>query len=98
MPLARRGASWWLLPGVDFISSSVVLIAVALLAGVAVFPALPIAPLMLVVVYGFLGVYGSSPSRGALAGADGAGWPVIRFARRRPLRLGRLADDAAQYG
>ena len=79
MPLARRGASWWLLPGVDFISSSVVLIAVALLAGVAVFPALPLAPIVLVVVYGFLGVYGSSPSRGALAGADGAGWPAIRF-------------------
>ena len=79
MPLARRGASWWLLPGVDFISSSVVLFAVALLAGVAVFPALPVAPLILVVVYSFLGVYGSSPSRGALAGADGAGWPVIRF-------------------
>ena len=79
MPLSRRGASWWLLPGVDFISSSVVLVAVALLAGVAVFPALPVAPLVLVVVYSFLGVYGSSPSRGALAGADGAGWPVIRF-------------------
>ena len=79
MPLSRRGASWWLLPGVDFISSSVVLVAVALLAGVAVFPALPVAPLILVVVYSFLGVYGSSPSRGALAGADGAGWPVIRF-------------------
>ena len=79
MPLARRGASWWLLPGVDFISSSVVLVAVALLAGVAVFPALPVAPLILVVVYSLLGVYGSSPSRGALAGADGAGWPVIRF-------------------
>ena len=79
MPLSRRGASWWLLPGVDFISSSVALVAVALLAGVAVFPALPVAPLILVVAYSFLGVYGSSPSRGALAGADGAGWPVIRF-------------------
>jgi hypothetical protein len=79
MPMARRSAGWWLLPGIDFVSSSVALVAVALLAGAAVFPALPIAPLVLVLAYSFLGVYGSSPSKGALAGADGAGWPVIRF-------------------
>jgi Glycosyl transferase family 2 len=79
MPLARRGAGWWLLPGIDFISSSVALAVVAILSGASVFPALPVAPLVLVVVYGFLGVYGSNPSRGALAGSDGAGWPVIRF-------------------
>ena len=63
MPRPARGVSWWLLPVVDLVSSSVALIAVVLLAGVAVFPALPIAPLLLVVVYGALGVYGSNPAQ-----------------------------------
>src|SRR3954447_19617833 len=79
MPLARRGVGWWLLPGVDLVSSSLALTLIALLAGVAVLPALPVAPLVLVLAYSLLGVYGSAPSKGALAGADGAGWPVIRF-------------------
>jgi hypothetical protein len=79
MPLARRGAGWWLLPGIDFVSSSLALALVTVLSGASLFPALPVAPLILVVVYSFLGVYGSNPSRGALSGADGAGWPVIRF-------------------
>src|SRR5215218_6754707 len=79
MPMARRGAAWWLLPVVDFISSSLVLTLVAVLGGVAVFPALPVAPVVLVLVYGLLGVYGSHPSKGALASEDGAGWPVIRI-------------------
>ena len=35
---------------------------VATLSGAAVFPALPVAPLVLVVVYSFLGVYGANPS------------------------------------
>jgi Glycosyl transferase family 2 len=78
MPLAHRGAGWWLLPGIDFISSSAALALVAILSGAAVFPALPVAPLVLVVVYSFLGVYGANPSRSALADSDGAGWPVIR--------------------
>jgi hypothetical protein len=79
MPLARRGAGWWLLPGIDLVSSSAALVLVTLLSGTAVFPALPVAPLVLVLVYSLLGVYGSNPSRGALSSADGAGWPVIRF-------------------
>lgn len=79
MPLARRGAGWWLLPGVDFLSSSAVLAVVAILSGAAVFPALPIAPLVLVVVYSFLGIYGANPSGSALSSADGIGWPVIRI-------------------
>ncbi len=79
MPLARRGAGWWLLPAIDFASSSVALAAIALLSGASVFPALPVAPLILVGVYGLLGVYGAQPVRAALAGEDGAGWPVIRL-------------------
>jgi Glycosyl transferase family 2 len=79
MPMARRGASWWLLPAVDFASSSVALTLIAVLGKVPLFPALPLAPIVLVIVYGFLGVYGSRPSRGALSDEDGAGWPVIRL-------------------
>jgi Glycosyl transferase family 2 len=79
MPLANRNASWWLLPVIDLVSSSVVLALVALLSGAAVFPALPVAPLILIGVYGLLGVYGSNPRQSALASADGAGWPVIRI-------------------
>lgn len=79
MPLARRGAGWWLIPAIDFASSSVALAAIALLSGASVFPAFPVAPLILVGVYGLLGVYGAQPVRAALAGEDGAGWPVIRL-------------------
>jgi len=79
MPLARRGAGWWLLPGVDFVSSSAVLALIAIFSGAAVVPALPVAPLVLVLVYSFLGVYGANPSGSALSSADGIGWPVIRI-------------------
>lgn len=79
MPLTRRGAGWWLLPVVDLISSSLALIVIALLSDTEVFLALPLAPLVLVAVYGLLGVYGSHPSRSAISGEDGAGWPVIRL-------------------
>jgi hypothetical protein len=79
MPLARRGVGWWFLPGIDFASSSAALALIALFSGASPFPALPVAPLVLVMVYGFLGVYGSHPSRGALSSEDGAGWPAIRL-------------------
>jgi hypothetical protein len=79
MARARRGASWWLLPIVDLVSSSVALALIAALANASPLPALPIAPLLLVLVYGVLGVYGSHPSRGAFSGEDGVGWPVIRL-------------------
>jgi hypothetical protein len=76
MPRARRGIGWWLVPAVDFVSSSVALVVVALLADASLVPALPVAPLLLVGVYGALGIYGSSSSRG---GDDGMAWPVIRL-------------------
>jgi Glycosyl transferase family 2 len=81
MPMARRGPAWWVLPGIDFISSSVALIAIGLASSTALFPAIPVAPLVLVLVYGLLGVYGSSrPSRRSpLSSDDGIGWPVIRL-------------------
>lgn len=79
MPRARRGVGWWLLPIVDFASSSVALTIVTILAGVSPFPALPLAPLLLIAVYGGFGVYGSHPSRNALSKEDGVAWPAIRL-------------------
>jgi hypothetical protein len=76
MPMARRGAALWLLPAVDFASSSLALAAVAAIAGVAFLPAFPVAPAILVGVYLLLGVYGNQSERGA---EGGAGWPIIRF-------------------
>jgi Glycosyl transferase family 2 len=75
MPMARRGPGLWLLPLVDFFSSAVALAVVVALGGVALAPAFPVAPLVLVVVYALLGVYGSPSPRAQEAGA---GWPIIR--------------------
>jgi hypothetical protein len=79
LPRARRSLGWWLPPVVDLISSSVALVVVALAAGVAVFPALPVAPLLLVLVNGVLGVYGANASKTGLGSEDGMAWPVIRL-------------------
>lgn len=79
MARTRRGASWWVLPGIDFVSSSIALLVVAAIAGKTAFPAVPVAPLLLVIVYGALGVYGSHPSRTATGSEDGLAWPVIRL-------------------
>jgi Glycosyl transferase family 2 len=79
LPRTRRSLGWWLLPAVDLVSSSVALIAVALVAGVGVFPALPVAPLLLIVLYGVLGVYGNNASKNGLGAEDGIAWPVIRL-------------------
>jgi hypothetical protein len=76
MPRAKRGIGWWLLPIIDLVCSSLTLTVVALVAGTSLFPALPVAPLLLVGVYGALGVYGANPSQGS---GDGSAWPVIRL-------------------
>jgi hypothetical protein len=76
MPEARRGASLWLLPAIDFVSSSAALALVTALSGVSFVPAFPVAPAVLVVVYALLGVYGTESAR---AEESGAGWPLIRF-------------------
>lgn len=79
MPRTRRGASWWLVPAVDFLSSSLAVIVVTAAAGTSIFPAMPIAPLLLVLAYAFLGVYGSNPAHDATGVDDGLAWPVIRL-------------------
>jgi hypothetical protein len=75
MPMAHHGPSLWLLPLVDFLSSSVALAVVVVLGSNAFVPAFPVAPLVLVVVYCLLGIYGS---QSAHAKEAGAGWPIIR--------------------
>jgi Glycosyl transferase family 2 len=79
LPRTHRGLGWWLPPVVDLLSSSVALAAVTLIAGVATFPAFPIAPLLLVAVNGMLGVYGANAPKSAFNGEDGMAWPVIRL-------------------
>jgi len=76
MPMTRRGPGLWLLPLVDFLSSSVALAVVVALAGVAFLPAFPIASTALLAVYMLLGVYGNQSAR---AEEGGGGWRVIRF-------------------
>jgi len=75
MPMAKRGPGLWLLPLVDFFSSSVALAIVAVIGGVAVLPAFPISPAILVGIYLILGVYGAGAGRAENA----AGWTVIRI-------------------
>jgi hypothetical protein len=79
MPRTRRGAAWWLLPAIDLASSSIALTAVALASGAGLFPALPLSPLILVLVYGMLGVYGAKPQHGGFGGDDGMAWPAMRL-------------------
>ena len=79
LPRARRSLGWWLPPLVDLVSSSVALAIVAAVAGTPVFPALPVAPLLFIIVNSVLGVYGANPSRGGLDSDEGVAWPVLRL-------------------
>jgi len=79
LPRAKGGASRWLAPGVDLLASSAALLAVGALNGIDVFPALPLAPLLLICVYGLLGVYTSRSTRSGLETDNGIAWPVIRL-------------------
>jgi hypothetical protein len=62
----------WALPLLDFLCAAAVLLAVLLAAGAGLFPALPAAPLLVVLVFAAIGAYGSRPAD------DGRAWPVIR--------------------
>jgi len=79
LPRTRRGIGWWLLPAIDLLSSSLALLVVLLAADASPYPALPLAPLLLIAVNGVLGVYGASSPRGWLGDEDGIAWPVIRL-------------------
>ena len=75
----ERGARWWLLPAVDFAASSLALIVVTRLAGAPLLPAFPLAPLLLVGVYGLLHGYKTHPRAASRPGESQAGWLVIQL-------------------
>jgi hypothetical protein len=79
LPRARRSRGWWLIPAIDFAASSAVLAVIVVSDGSAVFPAVPIAPLLLLAVCGLLGVYSPQPASGTYTEKDGPAWPVIRL-------------------
>ena len=79
LPRTRRGLGWWLLPAIDLLAACTALMAIALANDSQLFPALPVAPLLLIAVNGALGVYGARPSRGTLGEESGMAWPVIRL-------------------
>ena len=79
LPGTRRGGAWWLVPCLDLLASTLALLVIVGLNREALFPALPVAPLLLVAVYGLLGVYTSRPTGGALEIESGMSWPVIRL-------------------
>lgn len=79
LPSAKRGVGWWLLPAVDAFAACIALLVIALADGASLFPALPLAPALLILVNGALGVYGQRPSRGLLGAESGMAWPVIRI-------------------
>jgi hypothetical protein len=76
MRQASTLASWWLLPVIDLVFSSLTVVLVFGIAGISIFPAFPIAPIVCVVAYGTLGVYGPDT---VLRGHRGdRTWPVTR--------------------
>jgi Glycosyl transferase family 2 len=79
LPRTKRGMGWWLLPGIDLLASCAALLAIVLANGTPLFPALPLAPLLLIVANSALGVYGPRPSRGMFGAENGMAWPVIRL-------------------
>jgi Glycosyl transferase family 2 len=80
LPRAHRGLGWWLPLAVDLLSSSLALIAVTQITGVALFPAFPIAPLLFLLLNCILGVYGADSLRGGFgSGEEGRAWPAIRL-------------------
>ena len=79
LPRTKRGLGWWLLPGLDLLAACTALVAIALASGEQLFPALPVAPALLIAVNGALGVYGARPTRGAFSVEAGGAWPVIRI-------------------
>ena len=105
LPRARRRPERWLVPTIDFVSSSLVLTIVALLDGAAVFPALPVAPLVLLGLYGILGVYGAQPpprrsakKTGPLAGDPGPDGGRLRLVGLADHRLSIAAQLSLWLG
>ena len=59
LPCVRSRATWWLLPMIDFLSATLALTTVTVEHVSGLVPALPLAPLLLVLVNVMLGAYGA---------------------------------------
>jgi len=70
LPYVSRRATWWLLPTIDYLSATLALTTVMMHRVSDLFPALPLAPLLLVVVNAMLGAYRAHAS-GRARGTDG---------------------------
>ena len=79
LPRTRREPGRWLLPTIDFVAACLALAGVAAATDSALLPALPLAPGVLIVANGALGVYGARPTKGMFGDEDGIAWPVIRI-------------------
>ena len=106
MPRAQRGVGWWLLPVVDFVSSSVALAVDR--------PAQPASPssrrcrsprCCWSSSTASLGVYGANPSKGGLGSDDGAGlagdpaaWSAALFAWSASLLTARRPASSSRSG
>ncbi|HKG37090.1 MAG TPA: glycosyltransferase family 2 protein [Solirubrobacterales bacterium] len=71
MPNGRGRRRWFILPAIDFLSAALVLTLAVALAGGDLFPALPVAPLVLLALSHGLGLYGRR-AQAEIAG-DGPG-------------------------
>ena len=78
LPRAGRGQGWWIAPAIDLVSAFVALTLVDIATDDSLFPALPLAPLLLVALNGTLGVYADHP-RSGLGGEDGVADSVMRI-------------------
>jgi hypothetical protein len=78
MPDASRRRAAFVLPLVDFVSSSLALAAVVAANGAQLVPAFPIGPTVLVVLSFALGFYGPQANEKTLTGGGGLAWPALR--------------------
>jgi hypothetical protein len=68
----RLDATLWIRPATDLLCSVLALSVVTLIAGKSVFPAVPVAPVLVLAICAILGDYGSAPTRVPLGGEAGA--------------------------
>jgi hypothetical protein len=77
LPRARRGWRPWLLSAVDLLSASVALAGVIYANGSPAFPAIPVAPLLLIALAWVLGLYGQAGRALVTWGAGGRALPSV---------------------
>jgi hypothetical protein len=89
MPAAKRDRTWFAMPAIDFIAAATVLAVVIRSANEHLFPAVPLAPAVLVAFSFILGFYANG-AESAFGRNDGLAWPVVKV-----LMAGALAWTAS---